>query len=75
MPPIQIRNVPDEVHAKLKAKADARGQSLSEYALTELRLAADRISVEEALTLATEDGPIGAEIDTAAIVRELRGPL
>ena len=75
MPPIQIRNVPDEVHAKLKAKADARGQSLAEYALTELRLAADRISVEEALTLAAEDGPIEAGIDTAAIVRELRGPL
>ncbi len=75
MPPIQIRNVPDEVHAKLRAKAEAHGQSLSEYALTELRLAADRISVEEALALASEDGPIDTEIDTAAIVRERRGPL
>ncbi len=30
---IQIRNVPDDVHAELKARAAANGQSLSDYLL------------------------------------------
>ena len=35
---LQIRNVPDELHRKLKARATAEGKSLSEYLLAELRL-------------------------------------
>jgi plasmid stability protein len=34
---LQIRNVPDDLHRKLKARAAMAGQSLSEYALGELR--------------------------------------
>jgi antitoxin FitA len=33
---IQIRNVPDDVHRTLKARAATRGTSLSEYVLTEI---------------------------------------
>ena len=44
---VQIRNVPDDVHRKLRARAALRGQSLSEYALTELRRAIERPTVEE----------------------------
>ena len=34
---IQIRNVPDRVHATLKARAALAGQPLTDYLLAELR--------------------------------------
>ena len=42
MTSLQIRNVPDELHRQLKARAALEGQSLSEYALGELRRAMQR---------------------------------
>jgi plasmid stability protein len=44
---LQIRNVPDEVHRKLKARAAMAGTSLSEYALAELRRSVERPTREE----------------------------
>ena len=44
---LQIRNVPEAVHRKLKARAAVLGMSLSEYLLLEIRVAADRPCVEE----------------------------
>ncbi len=34
---IQIRNVPDELHGELKARAARAGQTLSDFLLAELR--------------------------------------
>lgn len=42
MTSLQIRNMPDELHRQLKARAALEGQSLSEYALGELRRAMQR---------------------------------
>ncbi len=42
MKPLQIRNVPDDVHRRLKARAAIEGMSLSELALSELRRSLDR---------------------------------
>lgn len=42
MKPLQIRNVPDEVHRQLKARAAMEGMSLSEYSLAELRRSLER---------------------------------
>lgn len=42
MASLQIRNLPDELHRRLKARAAIEGQSLSEYALSELRQAMER---------------------------------
>lgn len=39
---VQIRNVPDDLHRKLKARAALEGQSLSEFALGELRRSLQR---------------------------------
>jgi len=36
MPNIQVKNVPDDVHAVLRRRAAAAGQSLQEYLLAEL---------------------------------------
>ena len=42
MKTLQIRNVPDEVHRRLKARAAMEGRSLSELALDELRKSLER---------------------------------
>lgn len=44
---IQIRNVPDDLHRRLKARAAMAGMSLSDYLLAEIRRAADRPTLEE----------------------------
>jgi len=44
---IQIRNVPDALHRKLKSRAALAGMSLSEYLLSEIRDVAERPTVEE----------------------------
>lgn len=46
---IQLRNVPDELHRKLKVRAAAAGMSLSDYLLQEIRKTAERPTVEELL--------------------------
>lgn len=46
---IQLRNVPDELHRTLKARAALAGMSLSDYLLREIRKTADRPSREELL--------------------------
>ncbi len=44
---IQIRNVPDDLHKKLKARSAMAGMSLSEYLLAEVRQVAERPTLEE----------------------------
>lgn len=44
---IQIRNVPDALHRRLKARAALAGMSLSDYLLAEIRQTAERPTVEE----------------------------
>jgi plasmid stability protein len=44
---LQIRNVPDELHRKLKARAALAGRSLSDYALEELRRSLERPTRDE----------------------------
>lgn len=44
---IQIRNVPDALHRRLKARAALAGMSLSDYLLSEIREAAERPTLEE----------------------------
>jgi len=47
---VQIRNVPDALHRKLKARAASAGQTLSDYLLAELERLAARPTREEMLT-------------------------
>jgi plasmid stability protein len=44
---IQIRNVPDALHRRLKARAALAGMSLSDYLLAEIREVAERPTLEE----------------------------
>ena len=44
---IQIRNVPDALHRRLKSRAALAGMSLSDYLLSEIREVAERPSLDE----------------------------
>jgi plasmid stability protein len=46
---IQIRDVPEPLHRKLKARAALAGQSLSDYLLAEIKKTLDRPTREELL--------------------------
>ena len=46
---IQVRNVPDQLHRKLKVRAVEEGVSLSDLIMEELRRLADRPSMKEFL--------------------------
>ena len=46
---VQIRNVPPELHRRLKARAALEGMSMSDYVLRELRKALERPTREEIL--------------------------
>ena len=44
---IQIRNVPEALHRRLKARAALAGMSLSDYLLSEIRQVAERPTIDE----------------------------
>ncbi|MGH6662564.1 MAG: FitA-like ribbon-helix-helix domain-containing protein, partial [Rhodospirillales bacterium] len=44
---IQIRNVPNALHRRLKARAAMAGMSLSDYLLAEIRGVAERPTIKE----------------------------
>ncbi|HVT19359.1 MAG TPA: hypothetical protein VHQ90_24660 [Thermoanaerobaculia bacterium] len=71
---IQIRNVPDEIHRRLKARAALAGMSLSEYLLRELERSLERPTREELLArLRALPGVEPHESIAAAVAAERRG--
>lgn len=64
---IQIRNVPEDVSRRLKARAAASGQSLSEYLLGEVTVLADRPTLKELTDRVA--GRSVLTLDAAAAVR------
>jgi plasmid stability protein len=73
---IQIRNVPDDIHRRLRARAAAAGMSLSDYLLKEINRIAGRPTVSDVLERARARGPIDiSNEEIADIVRAARGPL
>jgi hypothetical protein len=71
---IQIRNVPSELHRRLKAKAALSGQSLSSYLLAEIQHLADRPTEEELLQRLRQRTAVTPSISPADAVRAERDP-
>ncbi len=69
---IQLRNVPDALHRKLKARAALEGMSLSEYLIAEARRAADRPSLSELRQRLAERTPVTPGVSPARAVRAER---
>jgi hypothetical protein len=72
---IQIRNVPEDLHRTLKSRAALAGMSLSDYLLQETRKLAERPTIEELRQRLHQRQPVHGRIDSAALVRQARGPL
>jgi plasmid stability protein len=69
---VQVRNVPDELHRTLKARAAMAGMSLSEYLLRELRQVAERPSREELGRRLAQRSPVRLSESTVAALESER---
>lgn len=75
MKTVQVRNVPDGVHRRLKARAALEGRSLSEMILAELIRVAERPTLQElvARVAAHEAVPEGESAADAVRSERQRG--
>ena len=69
---IQLRNVPDALHRKLKARAALEGLSLSDYLIGEVRRAAERPSMSELRQRLAERLSVTLDASPAEAVRAER---
>lgn len=69
---IQIRNVPDELHRKLKARAAKAGMSLSDYLLHEISEIAEKPTRAELLERLGSRASIVPPVAPAEAIREER---
>jgi antitoxin FitA len=69
---IQIRNVPDALHRKLKSRAALAGMSLSDYLLQQIREVAERPTIEEMRARLARRSTVTLSVDTADAVRAER---
>lgn len=63
---IQVRNVPEDIHRRLKERATREGVTLSELALTELRRSLQRLTRGEVLARIAASQPDEYGGETAA---------
>lgn len=69
---IQIRNVPEPLHRRLKSRAALAGMSLSDYLLNEIREAGERPSLDELRTRLKSRSRVTPSIPPADAVRAER---
>ena len=70
MPSIQVKDVPEDVHATLRRRAAAAGQSLQEYLLAQLIEEAHTPTLDELLDRA--GGRAGGRAGFKAAVKAIR---
>lgn len=66
---IQLRNVPEALHRKLKSRAALEGMSLSDYLLAEIRRIAERPTPSELRARLRTRQPVESELSSAEAVR------
>ena len=69
---VQIRNVPNELHRRLKSQAALAGMTLSDYLLHEMRRMAERPSVEELRARLQSRSAVTPSVSPARAVRAER---
>jgi antitoxin FitA len=69
---IQIRNVPDALHRRLKSRAARAGTSLSDYLLGEIRQMAERPTIEELRARLERRSALTPSVEPAQAVRDER---
>jgi plasmid stability protein len=69
---IQIRNVPDELHRKLKVRAAQMGMTLSDYLLSEIEQIAEKPTLRELMERLAHDEPVELDEPPAVTIRRFR---
>jgi plasmid stability protein len=69
---IQIRNVPDALHRRLKSRAALAGMSLSDYLLSEIRQVAERPTLDELRARLAQRPTLNPAVTPAEAVRAER---
>ena len=69
---VQVRNVPEALHRKLKVRAADSGQTLSAYLLAELERLAARPTRHEMLTRIHSRKRVTLKTPAAVVIREER---
>jgi antitoxin FitA len=69
---VQIRNVPDALHRKLKVRAADAGQTLSDYLLAELERVAARPTRDEMLSRLHSRRRVTLKTAGSTVIREER---
>jgi plasmid stability protein len=69
---VQIRNLPDDLHRKLKSRAALSGMSLSDYLMAEIRQIAARPTMEEMRERLLKLPPVDLPESPADIIRAER---
>jgi plasmid stability protein len=69
---IQIRNVPEDIHRTMKARAAKEGLSLSEYLLRDIVDRATHPTIAELSERISRREPVRGDFSAADIIREER---
>lgn len=69
---VQIRNVPDGLHRKLKVRAANAGQTLSDYLMAELERLAARPTRHEMLARVHGRSRVALKTPAAIVIRDER---
>jgi plasmid stability protein len=69
---LQIKNVPEDLHAELRRRADGRGQTLRDYVLDLLRREVNRPDLDEWLDRVASDPPVTLDVSAVDLVHEAR---
>lgn len=69
---IQIRNVPDGLHRRLKSRAALAGMSLSDYLLVEIRQLAERPTLDELRARLERRSSVNPSVTPAEAIRRER---
>ena len=69
---IQLRNVPEKLHRKLKARAATEGRSLSEYLVSHIRELAERPTLLELQERLRHRESVQVDLSPADVLRQER---
>jgi antitoxin FitA len=69
---IQIRNVPDELHRRLKVRAAKAGMTLSDYLLSEIEQIAEKPTLRELMERLAHDESVELDEPPDVTIRRFR---
>ena len=69
---LQVRNIPDDLHRRLKSRAALAGTSMSDYVLRGIRRSLERPTREELFARIARLPPIDVEPPPSEVLREAR---